>query len=266
MSTSASTHFGFETVEPQEKTRRVRGVFNSVAGNYDIMNDVMSLGAHRLWKRDYVAGLHLRDGQRVLDLAGGTGDIAFLMRKRAQLDVTVCDINEEMLRVGRERSQKPSFRTSAARRNLDPSSASGLARDDGLSWVTGNAETLPLPSNYFDHCTIAFGIRNVTDIPKALREIHRVLKPGGQFACLEFSEVKSAALKPMYERYSFDLIPQFGGWIAKDKASYQYLVESIRQFPNQLKFKQMIADAGFEQVSHRNVSGGIVAIHRGWKI
>lgn len=241
-----TTHFGFETVEPEEKTRRVRGVFDSVASHYDVMNDVMSLGLHRLWKRDFTSNLRLRDGHKVLDLAGGTGDISFLMRKRAHCEISVCDINHEMLKVGQQRAKTKGY--------------------EELEWITGNAESLPFPDNHFDVCTIAFGIRNVTDIPKALREIHRVLKTGGQFACLEFSEVKSAALKPIYERYSFDLIPQFGEWIAKDKESYRYLVESIRKFPNQLRFKEMMREAGFENVSHRNLTGGVVAIHKGWKI
>lgn len=259
-----NTHFGFETIPQGEKTQRVRGVFNSVASSYDIMNDVMSLGAHRLWKRDFVSGLGLRDGQRVLDVAGGTGDIAFLMRRRADVNVTVCDINHEMLKVGMKRANTSS---SPRRRGSSLSTLDSRFRgNDSLSWVTGNAECLPLPSNHFDAVTIAFGIRNVTDIPAALREMRRVLKIGGRFACLEFSEVKSDALKPIYDKYSFDLIPRFGEWIAKDKASYQYLVESIRRFPNQKRFKQMIADAGFEQVTHRNLTGGVVAIHQGWKL
>lgn len=263
-----TTHFGFETVEAEEKTRRVRGVFNSVASNYDRMNDVMSLGLHRLWKRDFVSGLRLRAGQQVLDVAGGTGDIAFLMRQSAEVAISLCDINHEMLKVGRQRSIKPSsFRTLRPhRRNLDPSPASGLALDDALTWVTGNAECLPFPSHHFDCVTIAFGIRNVTDIPAALREMFRVLKVGGQFACLEFSDVQNDVLKPLYDAYSFSLIPRFGEWVAGDKASYQYLVESIRQFPNQVRFAQMLREAGFEQVSYRNLTGGVVAIHKGWKL
>lgn len=243
---ASQTHFGFETVEPEEKTRRVRGVFDAVASRYDLMNDVMSLGAHRLWKRRYVAGLRLRDGMEVLDLAGGTGDIAFGLRERAALRITVCDINAAMLEQGRARA-------------LDR----GIT---DLRWLCGNAEALPLPSHAFDRVSIAFGIRNVTDIEAALGEIHRVLKPGGQFACLEFSEVKSPALKPVYERYSFDVIPRMGRFIGGDEAAYLYLVESIRRFPNQTRFKRLIEQAGFAHVRYHNLSGGIVAIHTGWKL
>lgn len=242
----ARTHFGFETVSPTEKTRRVRGVFDSVASRYDLMNDVMSLGAHRLWKREFVERLALRDGQHILDLAGGTGDIAFLMHQKAAIDLHVCDINAEMLLQGRERAQDRGIHA--------------------LQWICGNAESLPFAARDFHGCTMAFGIRNVTDIPAALSDIYRVLKPGGFFACLEFSEVKHSVLKPLYERYSFDLIPRFGEWVAGDRESYQYLVESIRQFPNQARFKRMIEAAGFEQVTYRNFSGGIVAMHVGWKL
>lgn len=241
-----TTHFGYESVGWDEKTQRVRGVFNSVASRYDVMNDVMSLGMHRLWKRDFAGSLNLQNGMKVLDLAGGTGDIAFLMQRAASIDVTVCDINEMMLREGRDR---------AIDRNIT-----------GPEWLCGNAESLPFADGSFDRCTIAFGIRNVTDIPAALKEIQRVLKPGGRFACLEFSHPTVPVLKPVYERYSFDLIPRFGEWIAKDRESYQYLIESIRQFPNQKRFASMIEAAGLTQVKWRNLTGGIVAIHSGWKI
>lgn len=244
--THPTTHFGFQTISTEEKAAKVRGVFDSVASRYDIMNDVMSLGMHRLWKRDFVGSLGLRSGMNVLDLAGGTGDIAFLMQRAADVTITVCDINENMLREGRNR---------AIDRNITEP-----------EWLCGNAESLPFASASFDRCTIAFGIRNVTDIPAALKEIYRVLKPGGRFACLEFSQPTVPALQPIYERYSFDLIPKFGDWIAKDRESYQYLVESIRRFPNQKRFASMIEEAGFSQVKHRNLTGGVVAIHSGWKI
>lgn len=248
MQDTSKTHFGFKTIDVQDKTARVRGVFDSVASRYDLMNDVMSLGTHRLWKREFLTSLNLRDGQQVLDLAGGTGDIAFLMSRRAELCVSICDINESMLTVGRERAKQEA------------------PHADSFDWVTGNAESLPFPDHSFDRVSIAFGIRNVTDIPAALAEIYRVLKPGGLFACLEFSEVKHALLKPIYDRYSFDIIPRFGEWIAQDRESYEYLVESIRRFPNQLQYKRMMQQAGLAQCSYRNLSGGIVAIHKGWKI
>lgn len=240
------THFGYQNVAWDEKASRVRSVFDSVASNYDVMNDVMSGGMHRLWKAQMVRDLRLQDGMRILDLAGGTGDIAFRMRKGAQLGITVCDINASMLEHGRNRAFDKGF--------------------SDLEWVCGNAECLPLPSRQFDVCTIAFGIRNVTDIPKALKDIHRTLKPGGRFVCLEFSYVTNPALKPIYDTYSFSCIPRFGEWIAKDRDSYQYLVESIRRFPKQEAFAKMMKEAGFEQVSYRNLTGGVVAIHSGWRI
>lgn len=240
------THFGYQSVAWEKKTSLVRGVFDSVATSYDRMNDVMSLGVHRLWKREFVSSLSLRTGANILDLAGGTGDIAFAMKRAANADVTVCDINAAMLHEGRNRAFDNQIH--------------------GLKWVCGNGECLPFPDRSFDMCTIAFGIRNVTHIPAALSDIYRVLKPGGHFACLEFSSVRNPLLKPMYDTYSFKLIPQFGEWIARDRESYQYLVESIRQFPDQNTFAEMIKDAGFDMVSHRNLSGGIVAIHSGWRI
>jgi len=240
------THFGFESVEWDEKAARVRGVFDSVASRYDIMNDAMSGGMHRLWKGHMVRSLRLRDGMQILDLAGGTGDIAFRMIKQQAVDVVVCDINATMLSEGRNRAIDKSI--------------------EGTHWLCGNAECLPLPDATFDACTIAFGIRNVTDIPAALRDIYRILKPGGQFACLEFSHVTNPLLKPAYEWYSFQCIPRMGELITKDRASYQYLIESIRQFPKQETFAQMIRDAGFSQVSYHNLNGGIVALHKGWRI
>jgi demethylmenaquinone methyltransferase / 2-methoxy-6-polyprenyl-1,4-benzoquinol methylase len=246
MDTQKSTHFGFQSVDWNEKTAKVRGVFDSVASKYDLMNDVMSLGLHRLWKRDFVSSLQLKDGQRVLDLAGGTGDIAFLMSRMANLDITVCDINAAMLAQGRDR---------AIDKNITD-----------LLWNCGNAETLPFADRSYDRCTIAFGIRNVTDIPAALKEILRVLKPGGRFACLEFSTLTLPMMKPIYDQYSFKAIPQFGQWLTGDRDSYQYLVESIRRFPDQARFAEMIKDAGFSQVKWRNLSGGVVAIHSGWRV
>ncbi len=245
MTQQKETHFGFKTVDWDEKQSRVRGVFDSVASRYDIMNDVMSLGAHRLWKRYMVDTLRLQDDMQVLDLAGGTGDIGFAMRKRAAIDLTICDINAEMLGQGRARGFDTNIRD--------------------VKWVCGNAECLPLPDAQFDVVTIAFGIRNVTDIGAALHEMYRVLKPSGRLLCLEFSH-PVAALKPIYDAYSFKLIPRMGEWIAKDRDSYQYLVESIRRFPTQDDFAQMMTDAGFAQARYDNLSGGIVALHSGYRI
>ena len=241
-----TTHFGFKDIPIGEKTEAVRGVFDSVASRYDLMNDVMSGGLHRVWKTRFVDLLHPRDGMRVLDVAGGTGDIAFRIKARAAADVTVCDINTEMLTVGRDR---------AADKNLLE-----------IPFIEGNAEQLPFQANQLDAYTIAFGIRNVTDIPAALREAHRVLKTGGRFLCLEFSQMPNEKLQALYDRYSFALIPRMGQLIAQDRDSYQYLVESIRKFPNQSAFEAMIAEAGFKRVRHWNLSGGICAIHSGWKV
>ena len=250
------THFGFRDVNVEEKQSLVRGVFDSVADKYDIMNDVMSAGLHRAWKNVFIRDLRPQPGMHLLDVAGGTGDIAFRFLKSANKNlaegdqaakVTICDINANMLAAGRARALDQGI--------LDP-----------IDWVTGNAEMLPLPDNSVDAYTIAFGIRNVTNIDNALKEAHRVLKPGGRFMCLEFSEVNLPLLKEFYDTYSFTLIPKFGEMITGDKDSYQYLVESIRKFPKQEKFIQMIFDAGFRQVSYKNLSGGIVAIHSGWRI
>lgn len=252
----STTHFGFRQVNEDEKQTMVRGVFDSVADKYDIMNDVMSGGLHRLWKNDFIRDLRPSAGMRLLDVAGGTGDIAFRFlraaAKRAGPDdipasVTICDINKNMLAAGRARALDEGI--------LDP-----------INWITGNAELLPLPDKSVDAYTIAFGIRNVTRIDKALREAHRVLKPGGRFMCLEFSDVDLPILKKIYDTYSFNVIPHFGKLITGDKDSYQYLVESIRKFPNQEKFEKMVKDAGFKKTSYRNLSGGIVAIHSGWRI
>ncbi len=251
-----TTHFGFKTVEREAKQGMVRNVFDSVAQKYDIMNDVMSGGLHRLWKNDLIRSLQPDAGMRLLDVAGGTGDIAFRFLDAAgkaapsgkmPADVTVCDINTNMLEVGRDRA-------------IDR----GILNH--IDWVTGNAEGLPFPDNSYDAYTIAFGIRNVTNIDKALSEALRVLKPGGRFLCLEFSRVDLPLLNSIYDSYSFHLLPEIGGMITGDRDSYQYLVESIRQFPPQEQFREMIEQAGFRRVSFRNMTGGIVALHSGWKI
>jgi demethylmenaquinone methyltransferase/2-methoxy-6-polyprenyl-1,4-benzoquinol methylase len=237
--------FGYEEVSPEEKTRRVGEVFASVARRYDIMNDLMSAGAHRLWKDDFVAQLNPRPGEQVLDMAGGTGDIAFRIAARGA-DVTVADINPAMLEVGRERADKR-----------------GLT---GLSWSEQNAEQLSFADQSFDAYTIAFGIRNVTDIPAALREAHRVLRWGGRFFCLEFSTTNWPGFAELYDLYSEKLVPRIGELVAGDAESYRYLIESIRRFPPMPEFADMIRAAGFAQVRYRPILGGAVAVHSGWKV
>ena len=242
---SETVSFGYEDVTPEEKTARVGGVFTNVAAKYDLMNDAMSGGMHRLWKDRFVAKLKPREGEQILDMAGGTGDIAFRIA-RSGASVTVADINPSMLEVGMER---------AAKRGMD-----------GLVWTEANAETLQFPDRFFDGYTIAFGIRNVTDIPKALREAHRVLKRGGRFFCLEFSTTEWPGFGDVYDAYSHKLVPQIGKLLANDADSYRYLIESIRRFPKMPEFKAMIAEAGFVQVQVEPILGGLVAIHSGWKI
>lgn len=242
-----STNFGFRTVGAGEKQGMVREVFSSVAGRYDLMNDLMSGGMHRIWKNSFVAKVNVPSSAAILDLAGGTGDIAVRLKARTGANVTVCDINEAMLSVGRDRQ-------------FD------RGESQGLRWVCGNAEHLPVPDSSLDVITIAFGLRNVTDIPQALRDAYRALKPGGQFLCLEFSQVVIPTLAKLYDKYSFALIPKIGELVTKDRDSYQYLVESIRMFPKQEALKHMMQQAGFERVTYDNLSMGIVAIHRGWKI
>ena len=243
----STTHFGFRTVAEEEKETLVRDVFDSVASRYDIMNDLMSAGLHRLWKNDMVGWLAPRSGMRILDVAGGTGDIAFRMRKRAACHVTVCDINQPMLEEGRNR---------AIDRNII----------EGVEWVCGNAESLPFPDSNFDAYTIAFGIRNVTHIDKALAEAYHVLKPGGRFMCLEFSHMTHDWMQKCYDAYSFSTIPRVGGWVTGKSEPYQYLVESIRQFPKQDDFADKIKTAGFGNVQYRNLTQGVVAIHSGRRL
>lgn len=240
------THFGFRTVAEDEKSSLVRDVFNSVASRYDLMNDLMSAGLHRLWKQEMVATLAPRSGWKVLDVAGGTGDIALRIKKRAQCDVTVCDINAQMLEEGKKRALNENVLS-------------------GIEFVCGDAESLPFEDNSRDAYTIAFGIRNVTHIDKALREALRVLKPGGKFLCLEFSQLPNEQLQKMYDRYSFTVIPKLGVLVAGSAQPYQYLVESIRQFPDQERFAAMIREAGFESVQYRNLTQGVVALHSGRK-
>ncbi|KAK3514796.1 hypothetical protein QTP70_032198 [Hemibagrus guttatus] len=282
VSEGKSVHFGFETVTEEEKAERVYKVFESVAQKYDVMNDAMSLGIHRLWKDLLLRVMNPQPGLRLLDTAGGTGDISFRflnythsvrdmqLRQRARRNQTpswqdiaagygsegaelpesravVCDINKEMLKVGKERAESAGITT-------------------GLSWVVGDAEELPFDDDQFDIYTIAFGIRNVTHIEQALQEALRVLKPGGRFMCLEFSKVSNPLLSRIYDAYSFQMIPVLGEVIAGDWKSYQYLVESIRKFPDQETFKEMIEDVGFFHVQYTNLSGGIVALHSGFKL
>lgn len=249
-----TTHFGFTTVDTDEKQSMVHEVFRNVASKYDVMNDVMSVGIHRIWKDHFVSTLGPTPNMRLLDVAGGTGDIAFRFLDHANsgkgTEVVVCDINRNMLDVGEQRAIEK-----------------GLGGDSSvIQWVEGNAERLPFEDQTFDAYTIAFGIRNVTDIPQALSEAHRVLKPGGRFLCLEFSHLNHKVLQQLYDAYSFQLIPQFGEMIAGDRGSYQYLVESIRRFPNQQTFEQMIRTAGFKGVTHENLNAGIACIHSGVKL
>ncbi|AUM74919.1 bifunctional demethylmenaquinone methyltransferase/2-methoxy-6-polyprenyl-1,4-benzoquinol methylase UbiE [Paracoccus jeotgali] len=242
------THFGFQTVDEDQKAGLVHGVFSRVASRYDVMNDLMSVGVHRVWKNAMMDWLAPRDGQHLLDMAGGTGDIAFRFLDRAPgARVTVCDMTENMLIEGRKRAQ-----------------AQALA--DRLGWVTGDAMALPFADGSFDRYTISFGIRNVTRIQDALTEAFRVLRPGGRLMVLEFSQLPVPALQWAYDRYSFNVIPVMGQMVANDRDSYQYLVESIRRFPDQDSFAGMIRDAGFERVQYRNLSLGIAALHSGWKL
>ncbi|HEU0044560.1 class I SAM-dependent methyltransferase [Sphingomonas sp.] len=237
--------FGYEDVAPDEKTRRVGGVFSSVASRYDLMNDAMSGGMHRLWKDRFVRRVKPRAGEQILDMAGGTGDIAFRLAAGGA-GVTVADINPEMLAVGMERARK---------RNVE-----------GLIWTEANAETLRFADRSLDAYTIAFGIRNVTDIPAALREAHRVLKRGGRFFCLEFSTTVWPGFAEVYDAYSHRVVPQLGKALAGDPDSYRYLIESIRRFPDMPAFEAMIRAAGFAQTRVEPIAGGLVAIHSGWKI
>src|ERR1700744_2003321 len=241
MSDSRTASFGFRDVPEAEKEGLVREVFSSVAARYDLMNDLMSLGVHRIWKDAMVEWLNPQPGWKVLDVAGGTGDIAFRIAEMArarggEAEITVCDINDKMLGEGKKRAGEKNEKT--------------------ISWVCGDAEKLPLPDAEFDAYTIAFGIRNVTHIDAALREARRVLKPGGRFLCLEFSQVEVPGLDKIYDAYSFKLMPKMGGWVAGDEDSYRYLAESIRRFPSRDVFARMIGEAGLEQVKIRTLSGG----------
>lgn len=243
-----TTHFGFETVREDEKAGRVQGVFTSVASKYDIMNDVMSVGIHRVWKDAMMDWLAPRPGQKLLDVAGGTGDISFRFLKRAGSGhSTVLDLTESMLVAGRQRAE-----------------ADDMA--DSLDWVVGDAMKLPFPDNTFDVYTISFGIRNVTRPQEALNEAYRVLRPGGRVMVLEFSQLPNPMMQKAYDLYSFNVIPRMGQLIANDRDSYQYLVESIRKFPDQDTFLSMVKKAGFENAKYRNLSLGIAALHSGWKI
>lgn len=246
---NSGVDFGFETIDRAEKPGRVQGVFNAVAPQYDLMNDLMSGGVHRLWRRAFIAALAPRPGLALLDLAGGTGDIAqrVLRRVDGNAEITVCDLSAEMVHVGRDRA-------------VD----AGWLKQ--ISWVCGAAEALPLADRSVDACTIAFGLRNTTDIAAALAEARRVLKPAGRFMCLEFSHVVLPVLSEAYERFSFSILPRLGQVVARNRDAYQYLVESIRRFPDQETLAAMMGEAGLQQVTVRNLSGGIAAIHSGWRI
>ncbi|KAG1656033.1 2-methoxy-6-polyprenyl-1,4-benzoquinol methylase, mitochondrial [Nymphon striatum] len=278
-----TTHFGFEDVEEEVKSKKVHDVFSSVAPNYDLMNDVMSFGVHRLWKDKFMSILNPVPGMKLLDVAGGTGDIAFRFIKyldstnkiqtenghfdinepflkespncssdeevvnEEDFHVTVCDINQKMLDIGQNRVETSYYH-------------------DKIEWICGNAEKLPVADNLFDAYTIAFGIRNCVHIDKVLSEAYRVLKPGGRFLCLEFSHVQNKPLSMLYDAYSFQVIPVLGQVLARDWHSYQYLVESIRKFPPQDEFNSLIEEAGFKLVTYQNMSFGIVTIHSGYKV
>ena len=242
------THFGFETVPEDEKKGRVQGVFTSVANKYDIMNDVMSVGIHRIWKEAMMDWLAPRAGQKLLDVAGGTGDVSFKFLDRAGSGhATVCDITESMLLAGKTRAE-------------------AAAMSESLDWVVGDAMELPFPDNTFDVYTISFGIRNVTRPQEALNEAYRVLRPGGRLMVLEFSQLPNPMMQAAYDAYSFNVIPQMGKMITGDRDSYQYLVESIRKFPDQDTFLEMVKTAGFDNAKYSNLSMGIAALHSGWKL
>ncbi len=244
---SETTHFGYQTIPEAEKAGMVHGVFTRVASKYDIMNDLMSGGMHRLWKEAMMDWLAPRPGQRLLDVAGGTGDVAFRFLGRGGGPAVVCDMTESMLIEGRKRAE-----------------ADQMA--DRLDWVVGDAMALPFADATFDVYTISFGIRNVTRIGDALAEAYRVLRPGGRLMVLEFSQIPNDLLQKAYDLYSFNVIPVMGQVVAGDRDSYQYLVESIRKFPDQDTFASMIRRAGFDQVKYRNLTMGIAALHSGWKI
>ena len=248
MTEEHSTDFGFQRVPPLDKARRVRAVFDSVVGRYDLMNDLMSAGAHRLWKRYTLAIANLHAGQRALDVAGGTGDLAAGLARQVGPGglVVLTDINAAMLARGRDRL-------------IDEGNAGNLI------FVQANAERLPFADGAFDCITIGFGLRNVTDKAAALNSMRRVLKPGGQLIILEFSQPQVAALKPLYDAYSFRVLPALGRWVAGDEASYRYLAESIRMHPDQEKLLSMMREAGLEGCRYQNLSGGIVAVHRGYR-
>jgi len=241
---TAKVSFGDEFVAPEEKTKRVGQVFSSVAARYDLMNDLMSGGMHRLWKDRFVNRVKPRTGERILDMAGGTGDVAFRMARRGA-SVTVSDINADMLEVGKKRAEA---------RNLD------------LQWKVENAESLTFDKETFDAYTIVFGIRNVTDIPAALKEAHRVLRRGGRFFCMEFSRSDWPGFSEIYDRWADKVIPRLGKAFADDEASYRYLVESIRRFPRPDAFRRMVSEAGFIRAAAEPMLGGLVTIHSGWKI
>jgi demethylmenaquinone methyltransferase/2-methoxy-6-polyprenyl-1,4-benzoquinol methylase len=240
---SQKTHFGFKEVEVSEKEPLVQEIFTNVASKYDIMNDFMSLGIHKLWKNEMMKEIAPADHEVLLDLAGGTGDIAARYIAKGGKKVIVSDLNEEMLKEGKKKLNNPK-----------------------ISWVQANAEQLPFEDDSFDYCTISFGIRNVTNIQKALHEVYRILKPGGKFVCLEFSNVEAPIVKQIYDFYSFKIIPNIGKIITGNKDAYTYLVESIKQFPKATVFLEMLKKAGFDMAEFRKLSFGIVAIHRGFKV
>ncbi|MDP6344676.1 MAG: class I SAM-dependent methyltransferase [Alphaproteobacteria bacterium] len=247
MEPTATADFGFQEVPRGEKTARVRGVFDSVASRYDLMNDLMSGGLHRLWKDALITWLRPRREMHLLDLAGGTGDIAFRFLHGGGGRATVTDINREMLAVGRVR---------AARRRLAGE----------IDWLCANGEALPMPDASVDAVTCAFGIRNMTEKERALADIRRVLKPGGRFLCLEFSRLALPGWEEVYEAYSFGVVPRLGRYVARDEEAYRYLAESIRTFPDQERFAAMLGEAGLGNVTWRNLSGGIAAMHSAWRI
>ncbi|HLJ19833.1 MAG TPA: class I SAM-dependent methyltransferase [Stellaceae bacterium] len=245
--TSGETDFGFERVPLEEKPRLVRRVFDSVASRYDLMNDLMSGGVHRLWKAEMIRRLNPRPGQVLLDVAGGTGDIAERFVATAGARAIVCDVNQAMVETGRDR-------------------AIDRGRLSEIAWVCGDAESLPIATRSVDAVTVAFGLRNVTRMDAALAQMRRVLKPGGRFLCLEFSPVSTPGLSRLYDFYSFNVLPRIGGVVTGDREAYQYLVESIRRFPDRAELARRMEAAGFEQVTVRSLSGGIAALHSGWRL